>query len=334
MISKFKYAIHTACIICCAVLLSFAACSDENTAEDAAPRLTVNKTQLTVIKTGRLDAGSRASIEILANLGYEIQVDKDWIKPAKTSGRGIETIIINVDENDSGEIRVGHINVKSEDLTETITVTQTMDPSSDDGNNIGYIYLNEDFAWLPQYGGMDQVANPANSTTIPLTNAAAATARTRFKNSGYEDFNTAGSCFYLAHNYVKMGKTNQQTGFAFTLQQVAAGKSSNMKLSFDVAPNITTKVVDGQTVPNNIDAVEITVEILSGPGTINNSSAKKSSSMKLSNITSWGQWEHMEVELYGVRSTSKVVIRSTQQGTTGVFRWFLDNVKLEKIEIE
>lgn len=321
-------------MICFAVLISLVSCSNENTAGDAEPRLTVDKTQMTVIQTGRLDSGNKPSIKILANLDFEIETDKEWIKPEKTSGRGIEIVIINIDENDTGNTRIGYVKVKSRNLTETITITQTMCLSSDDGHDIGHIYLNENFAWLSVYGGMDQVANPANSTTIPLSNAVAATARTRFKNSGYEDYNPGGKCFYLAHDYLKMGKTNQQTGFAFTLQQIATGKSSNMKLSFDVAPNIGTKVVDGQTVPNKIDAVEITVEILSGPGTINNISAKKSSSMKLGSITSWAQWEHMEVELYGVRSSTKVVIRSTQQGATGVFRWFLDNVKLEKITID
>jgi len=48
---------------------------------------------------------------------------------------------------------------------------------------------------------------------------------------------------------------------------------------------------------------------------------------------SWG-WTPMSVKLYGITADTRIVIRSTQQGQNGYFRWFLDDIKMTKIAAE
>lgn len=68
----------------------------ENTAEDASPRLKVDKTNITVIQTGRLSTGTKPSVNVTANLGYEASSDVDWITPDKPTGKGITDITLNI----------------------------------------------------------------------------------------------------------------------------------------------------------------------------------------------------------------------------------------------
>ena len=46
------------------------------------------------------------------------------------------------------------------------------------------------------------------------------------------------------------------------------------------------------------------------------------------------EWTPMSVKLYGITGETRVVIRSTQQGLSGYYRWYLDNVKMTKIAAE
>ena len=42
----------------------------------------------------------------------------------------------------------------------------------------------------------------------------------------------------------------------------------------------------------------------------------------------------MSVKIYGITSETQIVIRSTQQGVSGYYRWYLDNIKMTKIAAE
>ena len=79
------------------------------------------------------------------------------------------------------------------------------------------------------------------------------------------------------------------------------------------------------------DGVTVTVEITAGPGTVNGDSEKLCEPM--TPAPSWG-WTPMSVKLYGITADTRIVIRSTQQGQNGYFRWFLDDIKMTKIAAE
>jgi len=57
----------------------------EDKAEDAAARLTVSKVSVEVIRTGTLSTGSKATLDVLANRGYAITSDADWLSSLMSS---------------------------------------------------------------------------------------------------------------------------------------------------------------------------------------------------------------------------------------------------------
>ena len=279
-------------------------------------------TEIRVNKTGTID-GVIATFDVTVTGNWTLSANSSWIHVDKTSGNvGKETITLTFNENTTLAERRGIITVTTPDgLEGEVTIIQTAKSSAyeDDGKAAGFVYLNQNFDWCREFGGMDQVADKTQSTTIGIYSNEAAKAA--FDNSGIQDLNAAGKCIYLAQHYIKMGKGNYQTGIIIPqIPQLVAGKTTDIDLSFDVAPNI------GSGGP---DATTITVEISEGSGSVNNAEAKTSQPIEMG-ITTDGQWAHKSVTLYGVTANTKVTIRSTQQGLTGYYRWFLDNVKMAK----
>ncbi len=322
----YRSILYALCLVLTGQLLT--SCSNEDTSKDPDTRLTVNKLDVTVIRTGRLSTGVKPSLSILANRGYQIISDVDWISPDNLTGSGLTSVVLDIKENETGATRTGKLIVSSYEKSETITVTQTMQEDTDDGLQEGYEYLFEDFNWMEQYGGQDQVTHPDQGSTQPLRNHASAVAT--FEDRGYWDYNWSGNCFYMAKHYLKMGKNNNQTGLTLQLKQIESGKSTNIKLTFDAAPVVSITGTGNDIVLTGIDKTTVTVEKMEGPGTVNDASSVESEPMLLSSVTSWNQWVTMEVTLYGVTADTKIAIRSTQQGASGYSRWYLDNVKMVK----
>ena len=159
-----------------------------------------------------------------------------------------------------------------------------------------------------------------------------------FARRGYGYYNSDDlQSVYIARNYFKLGKTNKQCGLSISLNnKITANKSTNITLTFDVAPLIKVNKAD-RTVTGS-DPTIIVVEKLEGPGNVGTPTSVISEEFSLSNIQSYGQWSHFTVPLYGVTSKTRIVIRSLQQGMTtsgsNQFRWFLDNIKMVKASRE
>lgn len=301
----------------------------EDKAKDAAARLIVSKVSVEVIQTGTLSTGSKATLDILANRGYTIIPSADWLSVDKPVGKGRVTVVIDVEANDTEKARTAYLTVTSEELTETVTVTQTLDPDTDDGLEIGHVYLEDDFAWCEQFGGDDQVQFPDQSSTTPVRNESAAVAK--FEEMGYSEYNYAGNAFYMAKHYFKMGKNNQQNGLAIDMgKYIEKEKSSTVTLTFDAAPVVSVNGSGSDITLRGIDDTSVTVEVYEGPGTVDGPTSKTSDALTMSSVTSWNQWVSMKVTLYGVSDRSQIVIRSTQFGQSGYHRWYLDNIKMVK----
>ena len=78
----------------------------EDKAEDAAARLTVSKVSVEVIRTGTLSTGSKATLDVLANRGYAITSDADWLSVDKPTGKGRVSVVLDVKPNETEAIRV------------------------------------------------------------------------------------------------------------------------------------------------------------------------------------------------------------------------------------
>lgn len=313
-------------VLCCGWLC--ASCLEDQ-AEDARPRLTVDKISVTVIQTGTLSTGSKATVEVVANRGYVISSDAEWLSVDKPRGTGRLSVAINARPNETDDVRSGRLTVTSGNLTEVITVRQTLDPDTDDGLEIGHVYLDDDFSWCEQFGGDDQVQFPDKGSTKPVRNYDISKAK--FDEMGYSEYNYAGNAFYMAKHYFKMGKNNQQNGLAIDLSKyIEKEKSSTILVSFDAAPVVSIDGAGENITLRGIDATSVTVEIYEGPGTVDGPSDPRSNPLSLSSVTSWNQWAGLSATLYGVTDRSKIVIRSTQYGVSGYYRWYLDNVKMTK----
>jgi len=304
--------------------LGFFACSKEDNTKNAAARLKVDKIQLSVIQSGRLSSGSKPTLTVLANLGYEITSDVNWITTDKPIGRGQTDVIIDIQENTTGGTRIGQLTISSKELKEKVTVIQTMDLDTDDGQDVGFVYLEDDFSWCEEFGGEDEIEKQATGTTINANTVAAAKAA--LNSRGYEDINSGGNCFYLGKHYFKMGKTNYQTGVRLTnIPNLEDGKTTNARLTFNATPI--------RTGSGNYDNVQVIVEI-EGPGTVGGGSKKTSEEISIQ-IPNGGPWHWVErsVELFGIEAGSKVTLKTTKTGSdTGTFRWSLNDIKIEKIK--
>lgn len=155
----------------------------EDKAEDAAHRLVVSKVDVELIQTGMLNTGSKASFDVLANRGYVITSDAEWLDVDKPTGKGRVSVTLEAKPNETAGERTGHLTVTSGKLSERVTVTQTLDPDPDDGNPVGYTYYSENFDWIAVYGGADCVG--LGSRTVRKTFIAPAT---RCKNSAKPGF--------------------------------------------------------------------------------------------------------------------------------------------------
>lgn len=92
--------------------------------------------------------GGNISVEVKANIEYEIEVKDDWIKQVENQEtRALTSSIFNfeVDYNDSGEKREGEIIIKSGNLSETIKVYQEYEY---------FITLTKKEFSLPEEGGI------------------------------------------------------------------------------------------------------------------------------------------------------------------------------------
>lgn len=146
-----------------------------------------------------------------------------------------------------------------------------------------------------------------------------------FSDAGLTDFNPDLRTIYACSDYLKMGAGDKQTGIILPALAIPEGQATDIELTFVAASNIGG---DGTGKP---DAVTVTVAILEGPGSINGDQGKESEPMTPGEH--W-EWTPMSVKLYGITGETRVVIRSTQQGLSGYYCWYLDNVKMTKIAAE
>lgn len=91
--------------------------------------------------------GGEISVEVQANISFEVEIKSDWIRQVDASStRALTTSVLNftIDANDTGEKREGEIIIKSEELSETVTVYQGYED---------FITLTQKEFSLPEEGG-------------------------------------------------------------------------------------------------------------------------------------------------------------------------------------
>ena len=89
--------------------------------------------------------GGDISVEVQANISYDVEVKVDWIKPVGTRSLTTSTLNFSIDPNETGERREGEIVISNGELSETIKVYQSYND---------FITLTQKEFTLPEEGGM------------------------------------------------------------------------------------------------------------------------------------------------------------------------------------
>lgn len=315
----------TAIALC---FVGFSSCGVDDTAEDAVPRLKVDQNRVELIRTGTLSSGATATLTITANKGYNVTSDAEWLSVDKPTGRGAVNVSILAEKNESGAVRKGLLTITSgSNLSETITVVQNLEEDRDDHMPVGHIYFNDDFAWC--VGGTNDVGSQTigDARNIYTWNyeANGFTSSLPTFQSLYEDLNSNAKTVYTMNGYIKFDKTNTITAIAIRNLGIAAEKSTNVKVSFRCARYNTDKT----TVVVAIEG-EGSIDGGSQAGTRIVSTPVAMSADKLT-------WSDVSVNIRGISSKTKIIIGEQTYvkdgiNNSGTFRWYMDDLKVERIE--
>ena len=251
----------------------------------------------------------------------------DWLSIEPASGEAGETeVTLLVYENTSGAPREGAVKITTSlnGLEAAVRIDQNAKNSlyDDDGEEIGHIYYSENFDWITEYGGNDCVGGHTQDGAKNIYTTG--DALQKFNEAGLTDFNPDKRTIYACSDYLKMGAGSKQTGIILPVLTIPEGQATDIELTFVAASNIGG---DGTGTP---DAVTVTVAILKGPGSIGD---QQKESEPMTPGEHW-EWTPMSVKIYGITGETQIVIRSTQQGVSGYYRWYLDNIKMTKIAVE
>lgn len=251
----------------------------------------------------------------------------DWLSIEPASGEAGETeVTLLVDENTSGAPREGAVKITTSlnGLEAAVRIDQNAKNSlyDDDGEEIGHIYYSENFDWITEYGGNDCVGGHTQDGAKNIYTTG--DALQKFNEAGLTDFNPDMRTIYACSDYLKMGAGSKQTGIILPVLTIPEGQATDIELTFVAASNIGG---DGTGTP---DAVTVIAAILKGPGSIGD---QQKESEPMTPGEHW-EWTPMSVKIYGITGETQIVIRSTQQGVSGYYRWYLDNIKMTKIAAE
>lgn len=303
-----------------------ASCMEDN-AEDALPRLKVDKNTVQVIQNGHLSNGNIPTIQVIANKGFQITSSDQWLSVDTPEGTGMVSVGILAEPNETGAIREGHLTIVSQNMSELITVRQTLDEDTDDGYEAGFIYYSDDFAWAQ--GGSDAIADKAsgdarNIYTWDFTGNGFTNPLPTFK-SLYEDMNSNAKTVYVMKGFLKFDKTNTLTAISPRNLKIPSDKTTTVQVSFKAARH-------GSDGVNLVVAIEGEGEIIGGEY-----AGTRMISKVLPITSSSYTWSDVSVVISGITNKTKIwigdqTILKDNINNQGVFRWYIDDLKIVKVK--
>lgn len=312
----------------CLTLISLVcSCAMDDKADEATPRLRVSQKTLSVVKTGKLKDGTAATFQVAANKGYRITSDAEWLSVDKPEGIGLVDVAVACQENNSGAERSASLYVTADGgLKDTVLVSQNLfDPNEELKHRTFY---SEDFSWTEPIaaanGLKDPVGDPDNGyTRMEVTKPAVADAwaacgltdwyKTVINPNGANKINIQNG--YLCFN----SNATFNTGVilpAFT--GISDDETANATLTFQAVPNIGSKGADN---------VPLVVEIVSGSGSLSETSDLQSVTVDITNETTWAT---QTFSLYGIDSTTRIAIHTAAPAGQKYCRWYLDNILVKE----
>ena len=265
------------------------------------------------------------NIAVQTNVEYEISPDAGWVTveevPETRALVDVKQYVVKYQANTEPVERTAHIRAfNAENNLETVyTLVQ-------DAFVTGVIYQ-DDFTWVQPFVEKDNPEKQGDSMLdnkqyTPGTSYNLEGFETKLTELGYEALFPASKAIYVMKgNYLKFSKGKNINGLR--LPKLDFNGENTVALSFDWGIN------EGANGPDPVQ-LEVTVE---GNGTIN---GQKKTDALINTAGSW-EWQTEKIVITGVDNDTRITIRPTtfvgaEDDTGKYYRWFLDNIKVEKAE--
>lgn len=212
----------------------------------------------------------------------------------------------------------------------------------DDGQEIGFVYFEDDFSWVTEalFGGTDYIGlwpNASGETgwsTVTVATKGQEAYDTLVESGWTLGDNPLKLRTYLRSGYVKFGRAANAAGAGGSLKtpQLPIRKNCavTIRVSFDCCDFFSTG--------GKFDAAAAMQVRIDGDGTIDDGTTSRTfqlsttSAMQaiwLSGDPAKNPWEHKEFIIRGATASTRIIFESVEE--TAVNRWFLDNVRIEKV---
>lgn len=267
----------------------------------------------------------------------------EWLTINPTSGDAGETKVTLTAEVNTEGAREGYVTITTaHGLVLTAPVLQLSDRPEPDSKAVGFVYYNDDFSWVQ--GGDDQISNinggaPNNARNIYTWDFGAngfSDVLAPF-NQKYTDYNASAKVIYAMAGYLKFNKGGAQTAIGLKNSlPIEGGHYANVDVTFRAAKNGT-------------DPVTVTV-MIEGDGEIvdgvSKTQSKELEPFHNSDKNVPWTWTDMKVTINGATANTKIIIGATpfiingfqsvatypDNGKTSYYRWFMDDLKVTRIE--
>ena len=271
------------------------------------------------------DEGS-FNLSVQGNVEYEFESDAAWAiveaVPETKALVEVKQFTVRYEANATPQERIARIRFfnKANNLETVYTLVQ-------DAFVTG-VFFQDDFTWVVPFVDAD-IANGRPQGDSMLDNAQYLVKSSydldgfeaKLTELGYEALFPASKAIYVMKgNYLKFSKGDYINGIR--LPKMNFNGESAVALTFDWGRN------NGKNAPADNVELEVTVE---GNGTIN---GQKKSAPIIHTKGDW-EWQTETIVITGVDNDTRITIRPTTfvgEVSSGNYRWFLDNVKVEKTE--
>ncbi len=268
------------------------------------------------------------NITVQSNVEFNVESDVAWATveavPATKATVDFTPYVIKYEANTVPEARTAHIRVfnAQKNLESVYTIEQA-------AFEVG-VFFQDDFAWVAPFVDAD-IAQGRTQGDSMLDNVQYTVSSSyglegfeqKLTELGYESlFPESKAIYVMKGNYLKFSKGSNINGIR--LPKIDFYGETTVALSFDWGRN------NGKDSPADAVELEVTIE---GNGTING----QSKSAPIIHTAGDWEWQTETIVITGVDNDTRITIRPTTfvgEVSSGYYRWFLDNVKVEKYEGE
>lgn len=276
-----------------------------------------------------LRGGGNNSIQFVAGCNWTASISGDnntWCHLSETSGKiGTRTITITADPNVYPTVRTATITISGEEAEPiVIEISQAAAAKTDDGKEIGHVYMSDGFDWIP---GVLEAGDYKSGKGCYDSNQLLPLVTPYFTQYGYAAGGTKVNCY--------MDFTDDNSSLRFIpsmwLQwnmapHIEAGHTSNIRLTFRVKPAIGAK----------FDKVILYARIISGETAVfasaDPNNPKESQRFDVNTATGnqeiWTESGFIAIDIYDVDHDTVIDIRPNSETKS---RYSMDDLKIEKI---